>query len=389
MLKAGTCLCPNCGEIFTDAFFKPSSGDRLLDITLRYNPFTGKHRLQCSDSAAVVTVSDSLRKARGIPATIQANVDGTSVNLTRYCPKCGNVQTPLPRGYGKVPVFVVLVVGGRATGKSSWLNAVSSPENVARAELNRFPYELEIRDPRQSVGEAKADSTSSFHYIVLRKRREDFTPLEKLTTPSSEDGLDLATVILVDTAGEHWSNNAAMEARLKLFMEPRGNYPGPDALLIMDPVPRKLTRSRWQDEDVTQSASTIRVLQTLMERDLLKNKPVAYVRTRADLLLPAKAPMLEGLITPATFADSIENTSYAPGQMIPRILLQDHIASRLPSQFEGFLSHKNSMSFLVKSCSNEVTREGRSIDVYTENFHIFDPLLWLLNRLGIFPLDRS
>ena len=156
MIRAGTCFCHRCGNVFQTAYYK-HGGKAVGAVLKRHAIALGKKRwtiepfrpdggtITLEDSPFLVRVSD---EKEGIPNTIWCTFgpEGkTEYELKRCCPKCRTEDTVLVSDCGRYPTYVVAMVGATMVGKSAWLRAIATNSNLnAVNSVTEYPYELDF-----------------------------------------------------------------------------------------------------------------------------------------------------------------------------------------------------------------------------------------------------
>jgi len=364
MLKAGTCICPACANVFTEAYYLAASGTQKLGVTMRCHPVTNRPVLVPDDpSRRVRPAAGKTADFDGIPDHIDVllDKDTTPTRMRRCCPHCGKngVTTELIPGYGKVPTFVLPLSGGRSAGKTTWLKSISTPENFFMAE--NFPCTLDILSPQHFVGTQQATAGTSCRFLTV-----------------DLEGSPAAMVVLVDTAGENWSNPMS-EILLERFCTPSGEYPGADGFIFLDPITNLSNTAAGEEK--------INAVKRMKCWDLLKGKPVAYVRSHGDRLTAGQhlvSCLWADERVPLAGRDTFRRSQGAEG-FLQRLAVEQQISDRLRSGIQKALP-VNSRAFVINSCV-----VMKNLDCYAAEgvFNIYDPLIWMLNRLGIFPLEAK
>lgn len=387
MIEAGKCFCHVCGSVFTEAYYRSgakATGVRLMHHKTRrdefviepYDPAGG----QITDK--VELVEPPVGDCDGFPGgiTVKFNNEKENIRLSRCCPACianGGKNTELEYNYGKYPTFVVVMVGDRGAGKSTWIKAICYPKNFDGVNRVGYPYRLTPNSMDKRTGLAAATSLGS-------PGSSKFLRIEK-------DKQVVAGVWLLDMAGELYRDRTQLQWDL---IKGRGQYPGADALVFFESAEDLVGNTgqapaikEFDAVDVYNNCDKEGVFQRMPEI------PVAYVCTRADKLISGEYKLnkrrdmskeaVVPLITEHTFD---KDTNYHPGSLIPRIAKEHDIAKALQPVVLVGLAGDRRKGFMVQSCRDEKTPDGAVVDNRDECMNVMDPLLWVLNKLKIFPL---
>lgn len=354
MLKTGTCICPKCGRVFTDAYYY--SGSANIGVNLKRSP--GGFFVEAKTGSLPVKLHACPRNAHGLPQEITVLVQTSNGRqehrLTRSCPKCEE-STALYPGYGQVPTFVVALSGKPSAGKTCWLRAITRMDTLAALKKAGFPF---TADPSQVHGDTgvreatPVDSLGATRYFTIRQ----------------EDGTPVAGVLFRDVAGEVLKGSNMVDDRnishRRILSTQGDTYGGPDAfLLFLDPT------SQEDNQAEEETINTLRAMSSLTDR------PVGVVLTHADRLMARQGAALNRRTFPA-------NGSCAPGALVPRVALESTLVRRMGG-VGAFLMAQNprTAGFLVKSCENV-----GAMDSYVNPINVMDPFIWVLHQLKLFPL---
>ena len=223
-----------------------------------------------------------------------------------------------------------------------------------------------------------------------------FTIIDKKTNEAA------AMLYLLDYAGElYQGQNINPQTPLgRIFLgDPSDGYPGLDAVIFVEPaVSDPLNRNGSGSNEV------VGVIEKY--REYLRKIPIARVCTFADKLIESenkRSAQEVPIITEKTFPRTVYSDEskkllarhYTSEAIIRRIQFQDYIANwkikngivgRKLSQLFG--GSEDYYSFLVQSCTWVSEGETNTND-YRTQFNVADPLIWLLYRLRLFPLDEE
>lgn len=390
MIEAGTCFCYKCGNVFRDAYYKSgmkSVGAKLKHGTLRrnaweiepFNPNGGEITLANTPFLVGVNGGED-----GIPDAIMCRFgeEKKPLEMRRCCPMCEE-DTVLPVDCGKYPTFVIAMVGRRTVGKSVWLTSISISRNLEKVnQINEYPYRLDfIR--RENVYDAPVATN-----IGNAGKTNYLRVIEKAS------GRIVASVIMLDAAGELYETISRPDNPLRKFLLGNGTYTGVDALIFtetaMAQIGEVLTR-----EDLELRAKAYNVYAEMERANALQGKPIAYICTHADQMIKQKRRIpkirdISGeyelpLYSEATFK---ADTSYEPSELLSRIVQEDIIVRALqPDVLVG--AGPNRRGFMLQSCLNRKLDDGTTFNDMTKNFNLMDPLLWILNALRLFPIPQK
>ena len=398
MINAGVSFCYNCGSTFHDAYYK--SGTKKVGAILRHpklrlkkidwelEPFTpGGSDPDPNETLTLVSVSGG---DDGMPDSITVRfADDSTHELKRCCPFCKDssgkyLNTHLPVDCGRYRTFVIAMVGERTVGKTTWLQSVAIEKNLAMVNaIKAYPYKLDFiyknaayNAPPGATPEGAAGKTNYLRII------------EKAT------GKIVASVILLDAAGELYKKINEEDCILRKFLFGLGEYPGVDALMYFESAATHVVEPETS-ADVEMIQSAFEVYDAMHQANALAGKPVAYVCTHTDVLLDKKNripkvvdhvgvhPM--ALYTKATFTDG---QNYEPEQLLDRRAMQDVICRAMGPDVLLNTDH-TCRGFMIQTCRDIKLKDGTAINDMTKNFNLMDPLLWLLEQLRIFLIPEA
>ena len=395
MFPAGKFICPYCANTMTRMFYRndyEAAGAFLVrDENGHYAVKTGVPGSYNPDDASSVEYElcdDEERLWDGAPHMIRvrnrkSKDPNKAIFLEHGCPICQLFPKSFPASYGRTPIYVIAVVGGKASGKTSWLQAMAWQGNQVLMSAFRFPNAIIFE--QQIVTLQTNEAT--------KKQEQGYTNFLTL----SKDGQDYATIILRDFAGELFDDKKIGAASDDVPLWDMLSYP--DAFLFFaDETEKEDPEKRERNiigRDNTYQWLQKRCLQprrdggrpilgiVLSHADMMSGSDDPYMRTIAK---PRKwGGMTAPYITENTFPrDTVE--SYTPENILPRIELEDMIARRC-SNFVEIQRHTRwaQKSFIVKSCVPEMIN-GVEKQNYEGGINVYDPLIWVLNRLRLFPV---
>lgn len=389
MLKAGRCLCRHCGRVSKELFYY--SGTDNCGVFVKRLPF-GKSEVELyvpegmsapSVKVSLVPGENSFRK--NINPAISVYVEGTDgekrrTMFSRYCPRCfekgENMQKMEPADIGLRPAYVIAVIGKSGSGKSSWLYSLSNLENAKMLRKCGYPYAIIP------------------HQISRNDERIVRTPLGEigmtcaLNIVSSEKNQKVADVMLIDLAGELFEKkNKAVFESSAVYQIFRGTeeFGQVDAVVFID--------------DASVDGDEVDLYNRITELGLLNDRPVAYVLNKIDALFEGsdgKPPILTEKTFPKTNRASMEKDAFAA-----RIALENQIVHQSQSVSEQISENGISAGFAVKSCApperipvaiaaeTEDKQDPAEQSDFINSINVYDPLVWILNQLGTFPIGKE
>lgn len=398
MIEPGVCFCPVCGYTTTEPFY-------TADLTnhaawLRRDPEHGYYMQVHGQPGTIWHLEDPYAPDRdgGLPDTVRVYLDGGNgapAELRRCCPECfdgavegKSVKHHFKHFIGRVPMYVVALIGAPNTGKSTFLGALgygalgslNHLDYLYALTLNKLNAETEISKVTAMNGDK---GNSNFIEIWERDKRNSELPA--------------AMVLLLDVGGENYKHialedlyDAAPRRDIPLERLLRGDgrhNPGIDGAILVDPA------VSGSDE-----FSTVTIANNLSE--VLNKVPVAFVYTCADKLIAQEARSGSRdeppLLTRDTFPNVVYNSDhisvqvrhFLPERIRERMVLQEEIALRMKHRgykhvYTNFLTEHH--AFLVRSC-NPYYEDDKEKRDYKHQFNVADPIIWMLNRLKLFPV---
>lgn len=398
MIRPGVCLCPICGCTSDRPFY---AADVTADAGwLKKSADQGYYVESFGSARKIYHLPDPDAPAAddGWPDEVEVclNDSGSDrVTMRRCCPDCfsgrmdnKSVKTRFKHFVGRVPLFVVAVVGTKSAGKTAWLGALSSG---AMGPLNRqnYPYKAFPSKPGDVV------EVSRSTIMVGDKGNSNYIEIWDKSRP---DGKPVAMVLVLDAAGENYSKfaiediftaSAAVDSPVRrLFYGDGPLNPGIDGAILIDPAVHGKT-----------AENTVRLFHGMIEK--LRTVPVAYVYTYADELIYAQKNRTDKNKPPLLTWDTFPNTTYTgehftllkehfhPDRIRERMVIQEEIAQtvQMPGYEYILMNCDNCHGFIVRSCKPIPAADGREAENdYTEQFNVADPLLWMLAKLRLFPM---
>ncbi len=422
MLKAGYVLCHKCATATDQAVY--SDGENLwlqLKRTAtgrffveRYIPEKfakdpnysiddGYFRFELSekDSASSMGIKHSIEVAcyQKIPTTLPDGKEEFQVidkKLTLACPFCkDNKVTFLLEGLGNLPTYVIAVVGARTVGKSSWINSIACPENIIKLR-NPIPvadgnisYSFVAKEYSEANGQKLASTPIGdmgvTNILTIVKKT-------KATTRDQSTGQAIANILLVDFAGEIFAkgNEVAFNKTAAHIFSGGAGYNGVDAVLfVTDPKDVRRTERDGKEYSVSETFNRVH-----KELGLLNNIPFAFILNKVDLLFEKEEdrklvtidtldqiPELP-LVSANTFSPQ-NNAMYQAENLLPRVALETYLLRKFLPTLDAVSITTRCAGFLVKTA--EFDSEGKPD--YSQSINVFDPLLWILNELDIYPIN--
>lgn len=400
MIESGVCFCPVCGYTSTEPFYASDLTEHAA--WLRRDPEQGYYMEAYGNPGKVYHLEDPHAPDLdgGIPDSVWVYLNGEKAaptELRRCCPDCFNgaadadgkrVKSHFKRFVGRVPVFVVAIIGAPNTGKTAFLGALGSG---ALAPLNRqsYPYRLELSRPNAVIQTSRRTSA------IGDKGNSNF--IEVWEKNGADREFPAAMVLLLDIGGENFKDleyedlydaPARKDTTLSRMLYGDGRHnPGIDGAILVDPAVS------------TNSDAGIDIIARNL-RQVLSRCPLAFVYTCADKLIAEEAKRTDRTSPPLLTRDTFPNTTYTdehitrlakhfhPDRIRERMVIQDEIASRV--QRPGYRSiaefcHTEFRGFLVRSC-RPYLEDGVEKNDYKQQFNVVDPIIWMLNRLKLFPI---
>lgn len=405
MLDVGTSFCRKCGCVSRGFYYHNSSTH--LKVVLKRNamnkffvkPIVEKN----SPTFEKVYLNQNIDKNNTmfystINVAVGAGNSEQSYPYNRVCPGCGEyLANP---DIGLVPTYVIAVIGSPGAGKSSWINSIAHDKNLSKinamvSEHGGYVIETEgLQYPclskKTDIGE---DGCSRLVYITEQKTAKK-----------------VAAVLFMDFSGELFQRKHketfVSGVSSSVFSKSDG-YNGVDAVVFLDSA------------DQTE-ADAIETKNQLLNTNLLQTLPVAYILNKIDYCFKTypetelynqdrRAP----LFTPKTFS-ATALSSVSRKDLNRRTKLQTYLAGKMRTTAEEiFRSNRHAKGFLVKTgesrkaTTTEISdykkkngnEQESSLTAYAANAHeiwsvidysdsinAVDPLLWLLNKIDIFPI---
>lgn len=355
MIKAGHCICHKCGQVSKFAFYSNATTPKSGVVLFRsvFNRLSVKNaKIDNSPTNKNYALSDKTPMGPNLPwppmkiTAIDKNNNNTEQELVRICPKCakeGNINRLFPR-QGALPTYIIGVIGSRQSGKSCFLHGITitnyldNLKDKFKVKITPWKYTKDIE-----IKYAPTDRNSLGNSLMLTLSYKETA---------------FANVLLIDTAGE--ANETGIDIPAQILSKTDG------FIFIKDPTANQ-----------NDSNKAIMVFNEYTNMGYLNNKPIAYVNTKLDLI--NNPPLCDK----DTFQFDNNNT-YKPKDLFKRWALESWISNRLNSGMPEIDNPGSQHSFIIKSCSSE-----NSVSKFENPINIFDPLIWLLNQLGLFPIAKS
>lgn len=423
MLKAGYVLCHKCGTATDEAIY--SNGDNLwlqLKRTATGRFFVERYIPQKNADVLSAEVNDGYfrfelsekdaKSKRGILHSITvdcyykipAEYTGgkeefgkATQTFTLSCPYCNSdTVTYLIEDLGNLPTYVIAVVGARTVGKSSWITSIFCSNNISKlndqfyGSNNPVSYYLFTQSPVDAFG-LKIGGTK----VGTIGETDMFTIIKKTSASDTkpEKHQAIANVLLVDFPGEIFAKEkkAEFEKTASHFFSGGVGFNGVDAVLfVTDPEDTRRVDENGNNYSVSTTFSRV-----YSELGLLSDIPFGFIYNKIDLLfeelsddrklIPMDDPnyVLDfPVISTDTFSGQ-NNGMYLGKNLLPRVALETFIAKKLLPTFSAVSINARCAGFLVKTAEFD---ENNYPD-YSKAINVFDPLLWVLNQLDIFPIN--
>lgn len=403
MLKPGTIFCPYCCRTHTIPFYTgtPANGVELhykgdkYDIVEKLPPDTANPSLGLRAPENVMGFQlDSIEETRyaGLPSWVKVRIPDNAepIRMRRTCPHCARQNDRA--NLGALPTLIVAMVGLRSSGKSALLNSISYPSHVAAVNDEGYPYHISLSPVPQESGLAAATPRMGRGMTKL------------LTISHRSNGVPVCHVLMLDVSGEIYGDVANKESEkptrepdntlwdevinpneLSNILSGDAGYPGVDAVIFADPIPG----SKPVTKDALKFGAANIMNQCVFLNTNLELLPMAYVFTHLDHYTSKTFPTYQqpsGPPIPLASDMLFRNGRYSPAQLIDRIYIGDTIARRMPSFVPAARNKHITKGFLIQSCScGDIPGIGR-VENYTNSTNVMDPLLWILNKLHVFPL---
>lgn len=402
MIKPGTIFCPYCCRTHTVPFYY--RGDQDVGVELHYkndkyyivekelvDPTEPKRGLRTPNPLRGIQLHSAAETAyTGLPAWVDVRLPGDAelVRMRRACPHCSRANDK--NELGALPTLIVGMVGNRSSGKSALLNSTALPQHQAAVNEEGYPFLIDVFPYPHHQGRAGATPRMGrgMTKLVTIKHRKSDTPI--------------CHVLLLDVSGELIENrplsvtggqdsNASdpvsvidyvSQDELTKILSGTDGYPGVDAVIFADPVPGS-RRSTTELLDFN-PAKVMTDCQTLCPN--FGRVPMAYVLTHLDYYYVTKNFPTDSRGYPLMTKDTFLNSRYTPATLVDRIFTEDAIARHLPNFVPAGRSKQITKGFLVQSCSCKEEPKDGLVETYTNSKNIMDPLLWILNKLHVFPL---
>ena len=382
-IPVGTCVCPTCGRRFTDAVYREATsrtGAKLSKGIRGYHlepwaPDGKPDPLEVNFDPKQVPKNE-------VPDYITfTTADQHQHQWYRVCPLCPN-NVRIPHGVGNLPTYLIPVIGIRNQGKSCLLYQLACAGSIRSVNrsidgFSLWPADIHTKIDRVPKEHNATAQTTSF---VLREKSENGDP-----------GKEVAVIIFQDLEGELFENDTAKEKN--------GIKGKPDIKA------RAVIR-----DALIQNSSALIFVSTPVANDgnlykdhisdyLSHNQgPIAFVLAKFDMIAAGcfgekytttkdNNGNVVTLLSPNTFpVDNGHGAYYAINTLRKRFALEKYIAEKDP--FVGIFSATDDLNrnmrsvFLVKSCS-EIDKDYLD---YRNPVNAYDPILWILQKLGLLAL---
>lgn len=386
MIEAGKVFCPYCAHVSEEAYYRTPVRKEGVYLHRRRNgsyavsiatDIMERNGVDTSSMPKVEFYGPSGQDDGNVPRMIQVIFDGsgTPERMNRHCPHCGN-QVKL--GLGNYPTFVTGLVGAAGCGKSVLLNAMSYPQNVLSVNSIHYPYKLKILPfaPRRSEAQATEISGRGMTKVVSIQDQNDQT---------------IAHMVLLDVSGEFYWRETKKEIpnpeQIWDLLCGNGEYPGVDACFFVEPMP-----GADNQHGVAYEVRAQEISMKCLDYAVFDDKPLAYIYTHMDQAIAKGAfPYTEAPVVgkiPLMDEYTFFRNSYKPDDLVDRIWVEHCIASSFGAGLLLLHSPKLTCGFVVQSCSTS-DENGKLIENYDHRRNIMDPLLWVLNKLRLFPLTTE
>ena len=402
MIEPGVCFCPICGCSSREPFYAADVTEHAGWLRLSDQ---GYYLAAYDDPWQIYHLESPFAPDRedGMPTTILAYLDGESApasELRRCCPHCfagrgdannNRRKTHFPPFIGRVPMYVVPMIGPKGSGKTAYLGALGSgaldPLALAnysfQAKLTRTNDVIQLSQRTTEIG----GKTGNSNYIEIWER-------------NSTEALPIALVLLLDLGGEHYNqfdlqdvfdNKPQPDNPVSRIMHgDHSDYPGIDGAFLIS------SAADFSGQDNTKG-----IVDGL--ESVLAKVPVACIYTCADKLINQEEKRPDRDRPPLLTRDSFPNAAHTPEhfsllakhftieRIRERFALQEDISMRVKNHnYSHAVTHRlNCHGFVVRTCypfEVEVNGKKEEHRDYTQQFNVADPIIWMLNRLHLFPM---
>ena len=411
MLQAGYVFCTRCGHATSDAYYFNGELNIWVQLVRKFGgrfavvKYTPPNLIGADEDLSDEADFTLVEEGRGINV-LQHNINveckiGTSVISRRFkrcCPFCvgkrpewSDVNEIIP-GMGSLPTYVIGVIGARTVGKSSWIHALSCAPNMN--------YVNSIRDNTRGV------PTYILSAVTLADDRDylpEATPVKSLGNTrimkivkreQGEPSVEVAHILVLDFAGELFSvdNKDLFDDSLGHIFRGGVGFSGVDAVVFM-------TEPNEQDQI---NPDTGRILYSLAETynrvnselNLLAGKPIAIVMNKVDKYFENPPKFKDtvressGEIPRLTRDTFVENNGamYRKDILLSRVALENSLLKKIKPMVETLSNEAPCVGFLVKATA-PFTDNGAEYVNFRDSINVMDPLLWILNKLDIFPIE--
>ena len=397
MIEAGRYICPYCGNIMSRAFYKGRDMATGALLTRKKGGYAlipcvaGSHDISEADPVEFSIVNPD-QLGNGLPDSIRASYKMKDENVThqiimnRCCPECSDVHEFSPR-YGTIPTYVIAVVGGRYAGKTVWRGSIAAVEHSAHLNSGDFPWQIDpdnLMTTSQIVSQTEATGEGNTTVLYLRKKGA----VQRGAAPEY-----YASVLLRDFSGELFKNPSERKSISQEDETPLHDLLNiPDAYLFV------------ADETTPDGQAYSNVAYNIIRKRIMSRQPrplIGMILSHADVWMEKK-PQKEisaetnykiPALTPDTFRLD-DDGSYTMRAFLPRVELEDMISREIsPLAKDSRATGWVQKCFLVKSVDptlndkDSVKSDKEKENLYQNGINVYDPLIWLLNQIGIFPLE--
>lgn len=414
------CKCPFCFKKFNPnmAFFKTETvytnqdleaftPDEAIqkEIYLRkpdeiYNKFWEQypgsdHYSEYEENAVMATIGDyDSGIITGIPRPDETGFVSSmedsegKISKVRICPLCHNI---LPHEFGKYPVIYIAVVGITASGKTVYLSQLMKSIQIVLAKGNLV--QLGMTEEAKNFVES--------HFISRGSSLPGATASDSLSVPipitvQQKDTGNRFTLMFYDIAGECCVNPAKMDVFGPFIANANG------IVMIIDPKQfPEIFGDPYGYVDVTYSPSAVAdamytafgsganggseipLAVAISKSDLMRDSDSASVNTNSIIFRNTRYEDYGGKY--GMPYDDINTINTEIKMIIGREKLSQGglLIEKLKSTFT------NNAFFAFSALNSAPKRDhDREVDVMKEDpepLRIEDPLLWLLNNIGIVP----
>lgn len=384
--------CPFCFTSFTASDIKfrcTHSNCKARTSDTVYAEYQGSPPQQLG--AVFSTKISGMDKMRGIFPKKATCPDCNRETFKRVCPTC---HYELTQDAGEVEEHIIAVIGGRGTGKSTYIatliqrleHEVGRNFNagvLAKGDNTRRRYERDFYGPlyrdKQLIPPTQVDDITTRAPMVFR-----------ITFNSNRQ---VANLVLFDTAGENMESFDAMTQQTKYILYADGVIFLLDPLQIdavrdqlqgisSNPLPPRMPNS--EPRYIVERLRELYEAQGAVKASQKVDKPIAFTLAKMDVLEPildpASGPIVHG---------SGQHLGYLNGPDVQAVntVIDSHLRTWMGEAFsEKVKQNFNKYAYFGVSPLGREPANGKIDSVAPTR--VEDPLLWILGQLGIIKIKK-